>query len=70
MEEEGAEECIVDTFCNEDNADFIAHARQDIPDLLAYVEELEETCKQLLEWHASFPYEKLALIVAGADDNA
>ena len=35
------------TFEQDASALFIAHARQDIPDLLAYVKELEEEVKRL-----------------------
>lgn len=33
------------------NVDFIAHARQDIPDLIAYIRELEADQKELLTEH-------------------
>lgn len=33
----GDDDCVVADYCTDDNADFIAHARQDLPDALAVI---------------------------------
>lgn len=44
---ESEDDCIVCDYCGDADADFIAHARQDIPALIAEVERLEAEVARL-----------------------
>ena len=48
--------CGAETGHGRHNARFIAHAREDMPDLLAYVEHLEKKNRGLLAWANSHPH--------------